>query len=315
MLTGGTADLAKRQRREQLHHVIECLREAEFPRDYVQFTQFADALRNETIQGQRVKRRWLIHAAQPRKISNTGSLPTICPPTIFLPLLQSDLAKETDRRWKNLTAGLPSPKRRQAAYEVIPARQVQLFEEARAEEEAALQRLRAELDGTAAFKQLQDALLNSGQRKTKKRDAKARQKQAHQKQDYTPRHPRICAWSQPMSQANYVEATAHNRKTVERWVKSINAKPAFPGGHAGKHNRYGSDVNLKILARWIDGIRNPLHASGLAAATIAYTGVHDQPFLPKVLLALSPILKRRSLKENTNQMLPPHWEFYSSSLV
>lgn len=315
MLVEGDSDQAKRRRREQLQQVLECLREAEFPRDYAQFAQFADALRNETVQGKRVQNRWRIHAAQPLKIPNISGSLMICPVVIFLALLQADLASTTARRWENLTAGLPSPKRRQAAYEVVPARQAQLYKEARLEEETALQRLRDELDGTAAFKKFQDAFLNSGQGKSKKRDAKARQKQAQRKQDFTPRHPRIRAWSQPMSQADYVEATAHNRKAVERWLKKINIKPAHPGGHAGIPDRYGADVNLMILARWIDGIKTPLHAGGLAAATIAYADVNDRAFVPEIIRALSPVLESRGLMDSTSAMIPAHYQLYSSSQV
>lgn len=286
-----------RQRRDQLRAAIKSLREAEFPHAYDQFAPLAEALGKETSEGKRVQDRWRNHVAQKCKVPGINNPPLICPPAVFLPMLQAELAGAAVRRWTNLTAGLPSPKRMEAAKEPVPATRAALYQEAQHEEEVTIANIRAELDGTAALMQFQKALqTNSSERKPKKRDPKARQRNAQWEQDYTSGRPKICVWSKPMSQSDYRKATGQNRKTVERWLKRINAKPALLGRHAADPDRYSADVNLQILSKWIGSPSlNAEHARGLAAATIAYANAYDEAFEGEVIRVLIPVLERRKL--------------------
>lgn len=286
----------KRQRREQLRAVIERIREAEFPRDYNQFESLADALRKETTEGRRVQDHWRNHVAEKREVPGIRDPALSCPTAIFLPLLQADLAAATGRYWKQLTAGLKSPQRELAYKQPVPAKMHMLLQEAEREEQQALARLRAEVSGVAAMDRLMEALKKAHREKP---NPKERLKRAQRRRERKPDMPEIRVWSKPMSQAEYRDATSCSLKTVQRFLRRINAHPKFTGRHAAEPDRYDVAVNLQVLSHWIDSwVREPEQASGLAAATIAYACAYDREFALKLVRALRPALKRRSLVDN-----------------
>jgi hypothetical protein len=99
-----------------------------------------------------------------------------------------------------------------------------------------------------------------------------------------------------MTQADYVTATARNRKTIQRFLAKIKARPMRRGHHAADPDQYSVAVNLKVLTQWIGcWVRDKEQASGLAGATMAHAGVHDQAFLGEISRALNSILKRRKV--------------------
>ena len=303
----------KHQRREQLCVLIECLREAEFPRDYKQFAAFADVFRNETTEGKRVQIRWSNHVALRHEVPSYSNPSMVCPTAIFLPLLQADLAAATHRHWKKLIAGLKSPKRAVAAREPVPVKAAALFVEARREEDNAAARLRNENTGLAAYWQFVEAAKKMEVSAASKPDPKARQKLAQSKLDYTPPTPTICTWSQPKTLAEYVTATRTSRKTIKKFVGAQKAEPQRRPD-AATAGRYSVRVNLKILAHWIEFWETkPKDATGLAAATIAHSLVHDRPFIQKMLRALVPVLERRALLAVVLEEIPANYKFYSAS--
>ena len=61
-------------------------------------------------------------------------------------------------------------------------------------------------------------------------------------------------WLEPHTIVEYAEAIAVNRKTVEKFVKSIRARPSSParGPHSGK---YPPTVGFKIFKAWLTNLR------------------------------------------------------------
>jgi hypothetical protein len=300
-LPAGLAPKDTPERKEQLRDVIRLLPGAEFPRDYIEFEQFADALREETAVGKRIQSRWRNHVFQKGAIPGFSNSLFVCPTAIFLPLLQADLASATVHYWKDLTAGLRSPKREQAENEPVPAKAAALRAAARLDEEQALLTLRDRSSGEAGARALAEAFEKGELHITRIRNPKKRLKFAQRRRELKPdRPPKICAWSQPMSQVDYRDATGLSLKTIQRFLSRIKAHPKIRGRHAAVSDRYDVNVNLKILAHWIGSwVGDSEHAAGLAAATMAYANAHDRLFREKVIHALFPVLKRRKLLSRT----------------
>ena len=297
----------KRQRSEQLRAVIEGIREADFPRDYDKFWKFSAALRKETPEGRQVQARWLTEAAK------LGSkFKQALHDIIFLPLLQADLATATARHREQLTAGLESPKRKLAEAQQVPAEAARLEAEADHDEEQARSHVIAQLTGADNYKRFVDAAQRGAFQKPKL-TPEERQRRANRKQDRTPPRPTICVWSKPMSCDDYGNATARNRKTIERWLGEFKARPACPGRHAAEPDRYDETVSLRILSRWIGSPKLKREvARALAADTLAYTLSKDFEFARKVGKAISVPLKRRKLlgEEFCAECLK-YWNHYS----
>lgn len=313
-LARGDTPRGKRRRREQLRAIIHRIREAEFPREYKQFLQWADVLREETFEGRRVQKRWFKYAVDNQRDPELKNLSTDCPARVFLPLLQADLATAEARRWDHLIADIRAAqeKRKEAANNPVPAKAARLFAEAEREQGEALARLKSELDGTAAYKEFAAAIPAKRTRPRTEAERKQRLREKQHAQDAKPRLPRVgVCWSKPMTRAEYVAATGKSPKTIKRFLAKIGASTMKRRRRVTDPGRYFVEVNLEVLVWWIEQVDDDKQAADFAAATLAYAAAQDRAFVPRLARALYPVLKKRGLIAPLADAIEAHRRYYA----
>ena len=120
-----------------------------------------------------------------------------------------------------------------------------------------------------------------------------------------------------MSVRDYCGATGMQRSAVEDFLrKELKARELNPNRKPTEPKLYPVDVSFEVLAHWIGHwVRNLDQAGALAAATLAYTRIHDAPFMNRLIHTLGPVLHRRGVDvEQLVAEIEEHRELYSPKL-
>ena len=123
-----------------------------------------------------------------------------------------------------------------------------------------------------------------------------RRRLASLNQDSTPLRPEICLWTEPMTVQDYVTATGRNRRTIRDFLVSIEARPCAQGHHAAQGARYPLEINLRVLAHWLEAwTPKPAVAARVAGATVArhYDGGCDDDVLLRLCGTIEAVAARR----------------------